>query len=230
MNRKEHFCSNNSVSTSFPRPHHGDLSRGFWRTTGRQPNNRHPGRRQQMDGIGKRSCDPAATLEAIKHGFGIDTIGSMQASIRTEEDLEDFLHAILFQEGGPLLHVTGTEGWERKLVQDRFRITRWGAAMTRLWEDCHYAVKASRTAALSTGTNANAASFGQAIGQAIEVNLTARGEEPPVPRIDPKKRRELLMEFQQTWPGLLLREVNIPGPRCMDQLWNDRRPGKELKY
>ena len=86
---------------------------------------------------------PLTTLEALKHGFGIDTIGTMQTSIRTENDLEDFLHGILFQATGPLLHVTGTEGWEKDLVPDRIRITRWGSSMTRLWEDCHHAVRVS---------------------------------------------------------------------------------------
>ena len=48
--------------------------------------------------------------------------------------------------------------------------------------------------------------------------------------MDNKKRRDLMIELQQTWPGLLLREITIPGPRYMDQLWNYRRPGKELRY
>ena len=104
--------------------------------------------------------------------------------------------------------------------------------MTRLWEDCHRAVRVSRMhpGTMTSSRQGNAASFGQAIGQAIEVNLTARGEEPPIPRMDNKKRRDLLEELMKTWPGILLREHNIPGPRYMDQLWNDRKPGKELKY
>ena len=174
---------------------------------------------------------PLTTLEAIKHGFGIETIGTMQASLRSEADLDDFLHASLFQENSPLLSITGTDGWERELRQDRFRISKWGAAMTRPREDCHHAARISRQApAMGAGQTCNPTSFRQAIGQAIEANPTARGEEPPAPRMDNKKRRELLVELQQTWPGLLLREVIIPGPRNMDQLWNDRKPGKGLKY
>ena len=173
---------------------------------------------------------PATTLEALQAGFAISSIGSMQASLRSENDLDDFMHAILFQGGGPLLHQTGTMGWERGLQAERFRISRWGATMTRLWEDCHHAVNVYRQSTRTSSALAiNPTSVGQAIGQAIEVNLSARGKEPPVPRMNNNKRRELLVEFQKTWPGLLLMETNIPGPRYMDQLWNDRKPGKELK-
>ena len=175
---------------------------------------------------------PVTTVEALSYGLNINSIGTMQASIRSETDLDDFLYAILFQAGGPLLATTGTDGWELNLPQNNFRICRWGAAMTRLWEDCHQAVRDLRmhTGTMTPSIQGNAATFGQAIGQAIEVNLTARGEEPPIPRMDNKKRRDLLEELMKTWPGILLREHNIPGPRYMDQLWNDRKPGKELKY
>ena len=66
---------------------------------------------------------PVTTLEALKHCFGIQTIRTMQATLRTEEDLEDFMAGILFQAGGPLLHATGTVGWERDLLQGQFRVT-----------------------------------------------------------------------------------------------------------
>ena len=59
---------------------------------------------------------PVSTLEVMQHGFGINSIGSMQATIRTEDDLEDFMHGILFQPGGPQLQLTGTEGWEKDMV------------------------------------------------------------------------------------------------------------------
>jgi len=178
---------------------------------------------------------PETTVEAMNYGFNINSIGTMQASIRTEHDLDDFLFGILFQAGGPLLAQTGTAGWEQNLPETNYRVCRWGAAMTRIWEDCHQAVRASRmhpasASGLAPTLLSSSASFGQAIGQAIEVNLTARGEEPPVPRMDNKKRRDLLEDLMKTWPGILLREHNIPGPRYMDQLWNDRKPGKELKY
>ena len=137
---------------------------------------------------------PSSTVEALNYGFNINSIGTMQASIRSEQDLDDFLFALLFQPGGPLLATTGSDGWELNLPQANFRVCRWGAAMTRLWEDCHQAVRVSRMhpGAITPSLQGNAATFGQAIGQAIEVNLTARGEEPPIPRMDNKKGRDLL--------------------------------------
>ena len=104
---------------------------------------------------------PVTTLEAMQAGFGIGTIGSMQASLRSENDLDDFMFAMLFQPGGSLLHQTGMEGWERGLRQDRFRISRWGATMARLCEDCHHAVRMSRqNAGSKSGRNLNPATFG----------------------------------------------------------------------
>ena len=102
--------------------------------------------------------------------------------------------------------------------------------MTRFWEDYHDAVRSSRATSGFGMTSNSAAAVGQAMSQAFEVNLNARGDEPPVPRMDPNKRPALLEEMQGIWPGLPLREVNIPGPRYMDQIWNDRRPGTEFKY
>ena len=140
---------------------------------------------------------PVSTIDALDYGFNISSIGTMQASIRSEADLDDFLYAILFQQGGPLLSTTGIDGWELNLPQNNFRVCRRGAAMTRLWEDCHQAVRVSRMhpGSMTPSPQGNAASFGEAIGQAIEVNLTARGEEPPIPRMDNQKRRELLEEL-----------------------------------
>ena len=43
---------------------------------------------------------PVSTLEVMQHGFGINSIGSMQATIRLEDDLGDFMHAIFFQPWG----------------------------------------------------------------------------------------------------------------------------------
>ena len=54
---------------------------------------------------------PSTTVEALNCGFNTSSIGTMQASIRSEHDLADFLYAILFQPGGPLLGQTGTAGW-----------------------------------------------------------------------------------------------------------------------
>ena len=98
--------------------------------------------------------------------------------------------------------------------------------------DCVHAVRLSRVnpsahTVFGSSFLGNPASFGQAIGHAIEVKLPARGEEPPVPLADNKKRKDLLEELQTTWPGTRLREHNIPGPRCMDQLWKHRKPDKE---
>ena len=168
---------------------------------------------------------PQSTADVMEQGFGINSIGAMQTTIRTEDDLEDFMHGILFDPAGPNLQRTGTDGWEKELTPGNFRMTRWGSALTRIWEDSHWHVRNARSTQSSGGTNDI-----RAIGNAIEVNLAARGEEPPVPRIDPAKRRDLIKEHQQTWPGLLLRDTNLPGPRYMDQVYNDRKPGKELRY
>ena len=89
--------------------------------------------------------------------------------------------------------------------------------MTRLWEVCHQAVRISRMnpaamPGLAPSLLSSPASFGQAIGQAIEVNLTARGEEPPIPRMDNKKRRDLLEELMKTWPGILFSGGTISRP------------------
>ena len=65
---------------------------------------------------------PVSTIEALNYGFNISSIGTMQASIRSEADLDDFLFAILYQPGGPLLSTTGTEGWELNLPQTNFRV------------------------------------------------------------------------------------------------------------
>ena len=56
---------------------------------------------------------PVTTLEALKHGFNIETIGTMQTSLRTEQDLEDFMSGLLFQPGGPMPCVTGRMAGKR---------------------------------------------------------------------------------------------------------------------
>ena len=172
---------------------------------------------------------PVATLEAMETDFGVGSIGAIQTTIRSEKELDDFMHAVLSQPSGPLLPQTGTEGMEIGLQADMFRISRWGSAMTRLWEDCHHDVNVCRQTSRSAAS-VNPMTMGQALGQAIDVNLSTRGEEFPVPRINNDTRREMLIEYQRTWPGLLLRDITIPGPRCMDQVYNDRKAGNEFKY
>ena len=117
-------------------------------------------------------------------GANISSIGAMQTSIRSEQDLDDFMHGLLFNVGGPLLSQTGTDGLEEDFPENNFRICRWGSALTRLWEDCHHAVRVSRmNPAAVTGLGpaplGNSSSFGQAIGHAIGVNLSAIGQHPP---------------------------------------------------
>ena len=68
---------------------------------------------------------PPTTVEVMEQGFGINSIGAMQTTIRTEDDLEDFMHGILFQPEGPNLQRTGTVGWEREMTPGMFRMTRW---------------------------------------------------------------------------------------------------------
>jgi hypothetical protein len=40
---------------------------------------------------------PVSTIDALNYGFNITSIGTMQASIRAEADLDDFLYALLFR-------------------------------------------------------------------------------------------------------------------------------------
>ena len=53
---------------------------------------------------------PQSTADVMEQGFGINSIGAMQTTIRTEDDLEDFMHGILFDAAGPNLQRTGTNG------------------------------------------------------------------------------------------------------------------------
>ena len=77
-----------------------------------------------MDGSGRGLRHPGLYPGGDAAWLGINSIGSMQATIRLEDDLDDFMHAILFQPGGPQLQLTGTAGWELDLVQGQFRMTR----------------------------------------------------------------------------------------------------------
>ena len=61
-------------------------------------------------------------------------------------------------------------------------------------------------------------------------NLTARGEEPSIPRTDNNKAMGISGGTNENLARDPPREHNIPGPRYMDQLWDDRKPGKEFKY
>ena len=65
---------------------------------------------------------PASIMESLEWAFSINNIGYMQASIRSEADLGDFLFAMLSQVGGPLLAQTGTEGWEKDLPDNNYRV------------------------------------------------------------------------------------------------------------
>ena len=60
------------------------------------------------------------TLEALKHGSNIETIGTMQTSLRNEQDLEDFMSALLFQPNGPMLSVTGTGAGRKTYFRTNF--------------------------------------------------------------------------------------------------------------
>ena len=53
---------------------------------------------------------PVTTIEALQWGANITSIGTMQTSIRSEHDLGDFMHGMLFNLGRPLSSQTGTEG------------------------------------------------------------------------------------------------------------------------
>ena len=67
---------------------------------------------------------PVTTIEALRWGANITSIGTMQIPIRSEQDLDDFMHGMLFNVGGPLLSPTGTEGWEKDLPENNFGICK----------------------------------------------------------------------------------------------------------
>ena len=108
---------------------------------------------------------PPSTVEAFNWGFNTNSVGPLHASTRSEQDLDDFMHGILFQVGGPLLSQTDTDGWGRNLPETNFRICSWGAAMTRPWEDCHQVARLPRmnpasVAGLGLAFMGDSASFG----------------------------------------------------------------------
>ncbi len=176
------------------------------------------------------SALPQTTLDQLAaEPLQATSVQSFCYGIRTREGVDDWCAYVLFNVAGPQLAVNGTAGWEQNLDLTHWKFSRRAGCVHRLWDVAKQVLaQESDTPALDLTVGPAA---GPPFGFGMQLQLmTGAQAADMVPKIKREVRLQIWKDFTAHYPSEAIHEHNASGKHWIDRVYNDARPGYELKY
>ena len=177
------------------------------------------------------SALPQFTLDALAaEPLQATSVQSFCYGLRTREGVDDWCNYVLFNVAGPQRAINGTAGWEQNFDPAHWKFSRWAGCVHRLW-DVAKQVLAQDSEAPALDLTMGPGQMGlPPFGFGMQIHqMTGAPSAEMVPKIERDVRLQLRKDFVAHYPSEVIHEHNTPGKRWMDRVYNDARPGYELK-